>query len=104
MGHSRGGDTNLADSLGFHNLKQGDLLGTLADFLVSKTSIPSKTHQFTITIWGLWEILPIYWKSIFMEEAKKATYGLLIYHPYTPKSVPLLKKMDWFSTRRKNLL
>lgn len=62
MGHSGGGDTNLVSSLVFHNLKQGHLLVMVADFPASKTSVPSKTHQFAITIWGVWEILPVYWK------------------------------------------
>lgn len=40
-----GRDTNLFNFLVFHNLKQGDLLVTLADFPVLKTSVPAKTHQ-----------------------------------------------------------
>lgn len=101
VGHGGGGDANIINSLVFHNLKQGDLLVTLADFPVTKTSMPAKTHQFAITTWGLWEILSIYWKEIFMEETEKPTCGLFIQHPCTKS---MLKKMDSFSTRRKHLL
>lgn len=44
MGHGRGGDTNLVNSLVFHNLRQGDLPFMLADFPELKTSVSAKTH------------------------------------------------------------
>lgn len=72
MGHSGGGDTNLVSSLVFHNLNQGHLLVMVADFPASKTSVPAKTHQFAITIWGVWEILPVYWEINIYGRNRKA--------------------------------
>lgn len=103
-----GSDTNLINSLVFHNLKSPCNAGWFS-------SAEDVSPCQNLPVWQmLWLLLWLFvdtgkfclftGKKYLWKKQKKATCGFSILHPQIPKSIPLLKKMNWFSTRIKHLL